>query len=148
MPNQMKTPTLRAAEYFQMGYSPQEVMEIMDQEKVVFPSFSGVLMEFLGKRNMSVDTLAGLSGINAASIYRFMNKERNPTRNALLRMAFAMQLSIQDTQVLLKSGNCASLSASRPRDLIIMDGLINMKYIDDVNQALIKRNMMDLSSRG
>ena len=50
--------------------------------------------------------------------------------------------------VLLKSGNCAALSASRPRDLIIMDGIINKKYFDDINNVLIEKGLTDLNSRG
>ena len=77
-----------------------------------------------------------------------MSKKRNPSRNALLRIAMGMELSLEETQVLLKSGNCAALSASRERDLEIMNGIINKKYYDEVNAALIKKNLPDLDGRG
>ena len=143
-----ETATEIAARYFEKGYTPEEVAELMKQEKMYFPSISGVLNELLGRKNKTVEALAELSGMNPATIYRFMNNERNPSRNALLRIAITLELSISETQVLLKSGNCASLSASRERDLIIMDGLVNKKYFDDINQALIDKNLTDLNSRG
>ena len=143
-----ETPTEIAAKYFEQGYTPEQVAEMMKSEKIYFPTIAGVLNELLGKRNKTVDALAELSGMNPATIYRFMNNERNPSRNALLRIAITLELSISETQVLLKSGNCASLSASRERDLIIMDGIVNKKYFDDINQALIDKNLTDLNSRG
>ena len=77
-----------------------------------------------------------------------MSKKRNPSRNALLRIAMGMELSLEETQVLLKSGNCAALSASRERDLEIMNGIIKKKYYDEVNDALIEKNLPDLDGRG
>jgi len=142
------TPTQRAAVYFERGYTPEQVVEIMKREKVFFPSIASVLNELLGKKNKSVEALAELSGLNAATIYRFMNNQRNPSRNALLRIAITLELSINETQVLLKSGNCAALTASQERDLIIMDGLVNKKYFDDINNTLIEKNLTDLNSRG
>ncbi len=143
-----KSQTQIAAEYLEKGFTPEEVVEIMKREKIFFPSIASVLNEFLGKKNKSVEALAELSGMNPATIYRFMNNERNPSRNALLRMAVTLELSLDETQVLLKSGNCAALSASRPRDLIIMDGIINKKYFDDINNVLIEKGLTDLNSRG
>jgi len=143
-----KTPTQTAVECFERGYTPEQVAEIMKREKIFFPSIASVLNELLGKRNKSVDALAELSGLNAASIYRFMNNQRNPSRNALLRIAITLELSINETQVLLKSGNCAALTASQERDLIIMDGLVNKKNFEDINNTLIDKNLTDLNSRG
>lgn len=141
------TPTKYASKLMEEGLSPEEVRSRFRQERVEFPSFTGVLNELLGKKGMSVDVLADLSGINPASIYRFMNKERNPTRNAIIRMAYAMELSLEETQVLLKSANLSTLSGTRDRDLIIMAGIINKNFIVDINQKLIDKGMTGLNTR-
>lgn len=146
--SEKESPTVMAAKLFSDGLSADEVRKKLEQDRVVFPSITGVINEFLGKKNISVDALADLSGINRATIYRFMNKERNPSRNALLRIAITLELSLEETQVLLKSGNCSALSASRERDLIIMDGIINRKYFSDINDMLIEKHMTDLNARG
>lgn len=142
------SPTVYAAKLIAKGYIPDEVTEIMKREKIVFPTISGVLNEMLGTKNLSVEVVAGRADIDPATIYRFMSKKRNPSRNALLRIAMGMELSLEETQVLLKSGNCAALSASRERDLEIMNGIIKKKYYDEVNAALIKKNLPDLDGRG
>ena len=140
--------TAYAADLIARGYTPDEVRDIMKHEKIVFPTLSGVLNELIGSKNLTVEIVAGRADIDPATIYRFMSKKRNPSRNALLRIAMGMELSLEETQVLLKSGNCAALSASRERDLEIMNGIINKKYYDEVNAALIKKNLPDLDGRG
>ena len=76
-----------------------------------------------------------------------MNKQRNPGRNVILRIAVALALSFEETQVLLKSGNCSLLSASRDRDLVIMEGIAQEKDYESINEELIARNMIDLNVR-
>ena len=119
------------------GYSLEEVELIMRREGITFPTIASVLNEMLGKRNMSVEVLAGFAGMDPATIYRIINRTRNPSRNGLIRMALAMGLSLDETQVLIKSGNCAALSGTRKRDLIILDGIINNKNFEKAKEILI-----------
>ena len=142
-----KTPTEIAAYYFEHGHSPEEVKEIMHKRKINFPTISQVMNEFIGRKNLSVESISTMSDINASTIYRIMNGERNPSRNAIIRIAMAMTLTFKETQVLLKSANCALLSAARERDLIIMEGIAQEKDYETVNEALKARNMSDLNAR-
>lgn len=116
--------------------------------QVKLPSLAGCLNEFLGKRRMNTDAMAELAGMNRASAYKILNGEMKPSRNVLLRIALVLELSFEETQVLLKCGERASLSASRPRDLLLMDGVINRRSIDDVNLQLQQNGFLDLYSRG
>ena len=141
------TPTMLAAYCFKKGYTPEEVKEIMQRRRILFPTISNVLNEFLERENMSVETLSDLSDIKKSTIYRIMNKQRNPGRNVILRIAVALALSFEETQVLLKSGNCSLLSASRDRDLVIMEGIAQEKDYESINEELIARNMIDLNVR-
>ena len=142
------SPTTYAAGLIARGYTPDEVAEIMKREKIVFPTISSVLNEMMGAKGLNMEDVAGRADIDPATIYRFMSKKRNPSRNALIRIAMGMELSLEETQILLKSGNCAALSASRERDLEIMNGIIKKKYYIDVNEALKKKNLPDLDGRG
>ncbi len=142
------SPTTYAAGLIARGYTPDEVAEIMRREKIIFPTISSVLNEMMGAKGLNMEDVAGRADIDPATIYRFMSKKRNPSRNALIRIAMGMELSLEETQILLKSGNCAALSASRERDLEIMNGIIKKKYYIDVNEALKKKNLPDLDGRG
>ena len=135
------SPTTFAAKLILEGHTPDEVKNIMESRKMNYPSVSSVLDEFMSKKNLSIDALADMSGVNSAVIYRIINEQRNPSRNILLRIAMALALSVEETQVLLKSGNCAPLSAARERDLIIMDAIIHGKNYDGVNELLVSKQM-------
>lgn len=134
-----KSPTELAAYYFEKGSSPEEVEAIMLKRKIRFPTISQVMNDFMGKKNISVERISDLSDINPSTIYRIMNSERNPTRNAIIRIAMAMPLNFHETQVLLKSADCSLLSASRERDLIIMEGIAQVRDYETVNETLRKR---------
>ena len=143
-----KTPTEMAAYCFEKEYSIDEVKEVMQRRKIIFPTISEVMNEFMGKKNMSVEDIADLSDINPSTIYRIMNKSRNATRNMIFRIATSLVLNIQETQVLLKSGNCSLLSASRDRDLIIMEGISQERDYESINETLKEKSMPDLNVRG
>lgn len=135
------SPTTFAAKLILEGHSPDEVKRIMESRKMSYPAVSNVLDEFMSRKNLSADALADMSGIDSSGIHRIMNGQRNPSRNILIRIAMALSLSVEETQVLLKSGNCAPLSAARERDLIIMDAIIHGKNYDGVNDLLVSKQM-------
>ena len=139
------TPTEFAAYYFEKGYTPEQVRELMSKKKLLFPTISEVLNEFMGREDVSVDKLSILSDIKKSTIYRIMRRERNPTRNTILRMAIALALNFEETQVLLKSGNCSLLSASRDGDLVIMNGISQSMDCEAINNELAARDMPDLN---
>ena len=141
------TPTMMAAYYFEKGYSVEKLKEVMQSKRVLFPTISEVLNEFMGRENMSTETLAILADVKPSTIYRIMKKERNPLRNTILRMAIALSLSFDETQVLLKSGNCAMLSASRERDLVIMKGITDGITYEALNDELDANNMPNLNAK-
>ena len=85
--------------------------------------------------------------MNPSTIYKYLNREENPSRNTLIRLALAMKITLEETQVLLKSGNRAALSGSRVRDVYIMDGIITKKDYDQVNAVLSKNGLLDLNAR-
>ena len=111
-------------------------------------TLSSYINYLMGRRNLSTDVIAELSAINRSSLYRILNgRTKSPQRNVLLRLALTMQLSFQETQDLLKYGCQASLSSQRGRDILISDGIIHHKSIEDVNERLRLYHFPDLYSR-
>lgn len=80
--------------------------------------------------------ISSLSDINPATLYRIVTNRLNPSRNILLRLALEMDLTLDETQILLQSKNCAALSADRPRDIVIMDAISHKRGVDGTNQDL------------
>ena len=111
------------------------------------PTLADVLNEYIGKRDMAIKTIAELSGINNSTIHRILNNEMHPSRNTLLRLAFILNLTFEDTQVLLKAGNRSLLSGSRERDRIIMQGIVQKRHLGDINEKLKRSGFNDLLSK-
>ena len=108
-------------------------------------SLPGYLNHLMGKRNISADVLAGLAALNRASLYKILNgTTKTPSRNVLLRLGLAMRLGFQDTQLLLKLGGRATLSGERKRDILISDGIIHKRSIDEINARLLRHKFSSL----
>lgn len=147
-PKDKNTATQYATDLIAQGYSPDEVKDILRNQHIAAPGIKRVLSDLIDSRGLTADRLADFVGIDPATIFRILKGTRNPSRNILLRIALVLKLSMEETQALLKSGNCASLSGSRERDLIIMEGIIHKHFIDEVNYMLTEKGMLDLNSRG
>ena len=123
--------------------SPTELMQRLPKS-----SLQSFLLGQAGKKKISTDALAELAALNRASLYKIMNgTTRHPQRNVLLRLALVLRLSFDETQTLLRYGGRAALSGSRGRDIIISDGIIKRRSIDEVNAHLQSHYFVDLYSK-
>lgn len=110
-------------------------------------SIGDYLYRFLSKTDRSVETIAGLAGLNKSSLYRILNAETTPQRNVLLRLSRILSMDFPETQMLLKIGKHATLSGSNPRDIIIMEGIIKNLDIMDISSNLARMGHTDLFAK-
>lgn len=136
------SPTHSVINLLKQGKSLENILE-----EVNLPSLGAYIFEFICKTNCSVEVIAGFADLNKTSLYRILNGEINPHRNVLLRLSRVLNMNIDETQQLLKCGNVALLSGRRPRDVVIMDGIIHNNDIADINENLEKHKMPDLFSK-
>lgn len=123
--------------------SPTELIQRLSKT-----SLHSYLLGVMGKKRISTDALAELAALNRASLYRILNgSTKHPQRNVLLRLALVLRLTFDETQTLLYYGGCAALSGNRARDIILSDGIINGRSIDEVNSRLKRHYFIDLYSR-
>ena len=122
------------------GYSIDEL-----SKRATMPSLASYLNEMMGRKHYSVEVTAGFAGLNPATIHKIITQKITPSRNALLRLALALELSFDETQALLKSGSCAALSGRRRRDLYIIKGLEEHMSFVEVNELLTDNGFADLS---
>lgn len=134
--------TVAVVNLIKQGYSIEEIAK-----KATLPTLASCLNEMMGRRNLSAQVTADMADINPATLHKIMSRKMVPSRNVLLRISFALEMSFDETQVLLKSGNCAALSGSRERDLYIIDGIENGKTYDVVNKMLTTHGLPDLYSK-
>lgn len=108
------------------------------------PKLSAFILPRLAALDMSVEDLGDYACIARSTVYRILDGKQKPMQDALLRMAFALQLDASDTQQLLKTGQRAALTASRPRDVAILYGLKNGLSLDEMDVILLERGMTPL----
>lgn len=103
---------------------------------IPLPSLSACLNELMGPSGLSATALAELASLHRSSVFRILSGETTPSRNVLLSLAIVLGLEYEEVQTLLKCGECAPLSGSRPRDVIILNGLVNKKSLGDIDDQL------------
>lgn len=108
------------------------------------PDLGKFLLKFIYKKDISIEALAGLADVNKSTVYRICENKMHPSSNVLIRLSRVLEMNIDDTQRLLKCGNLATLSGSRKRDVVIMNGIVNNKDIIDINNNLIEQGFPDL----
>lgn len=106
---------------------------------------SGYLEQLLNHHQMTKQSVIKQADFERAFGYQIFSGVRTPRRNALLRIALVMQLSLEETQRLLKIGQRGELYPKNRRDAAIIYCLINnVSLIDteilleDINEKLLK----------
>lgn len=139
---QKPSPTEMAISRLRDGVSITELLRETRE-----PSLGDYLYSFLCRLDCSVETIAGLAGLNKSSLYRILNGEVSPQRNVLLRLARILAMNLSQTQRLLKAGKQATLSGGDPRDIVIIDGILRGLDIMDINNNLTQNCFSDLFSK-
>ena len=95
-------------------------------------------------KDMSYDTLGVLAGSSRANVYKMMSGKSHPEKDMLLRIAFVLHMSLDETQQMLKSAHRTPLSSGNRRDICIMYGLMNRLEGDEIDAVLERRGMEPL----
>ena len=95
-------------------------------------------------KDMSYDTLGVLAGSSRANIYKIMSGKSHPEKDMLLRIAFILHMSLDETQQMLKSAHRTPLSSGSQRDVCIMYGLMNRLEGNEMDAVLQRRGMEPL----
>lgn len=105
---------------------------------------SELLNEQLGKRELSTEALFEQAGLSRAFGYKVLNGSRQPSRDTLLRLAFVLEMDIRSTQLFLKCGRHARLTAHDVRDVVIMKALNDKLSLSEIDALLLECNQAPL----
>lgn len=124
-----------------LGTSLSKITKIEDylQENASFlqvPSALNYLKECAAANNITLAQLIKASGIERTYGYHLLNGKKGLTRDKALAFAIARELTLKETNNLLKYAGFQQLYARSPRDSIIIFGLENNQSIDDINGSL------------
>lgn len=94
------------------------------------------LQELLQEHEMSIPDLIVKTILSKSFVYQVFSGKRNPGRDILLRIAFAMHLAIEETQRLFIIAGKGALYPKVHRDAIIMFCLEKGMSLDEANEFL------------
>ena len=117
-----------------------ELSEIMSKHEDAF--LNGVLSEelkrLLEKKQITRRSLIKASLLNEVYFYQILNGRKRPHRNKLLCITIAMQLTVDETQELLKVTGYAALYPRLPQDYIIIYGIERGMDVTKINELLFE----------
>ena len=76
------------------------------------------------------------SNLNSVYAYQILAGKRKPSRDKLLALCFAMNATLEETQILLRRNESATLYVKNRRDSIIIFALSRGHSLIQVNSAL------------
>ena len=101
--------------------------------QIGFTEYLSALME---KAGMTRSSLAAKAGLNRFYIYDIFSGRKIPSADKLVCIALAMQLSLEETQILLRLANRSGLYVRHPRDSVLIFAIQRNLSVDETNALL------------
>ena len=101
---------------------------------------TGLLAELYRQQSISKAALARRSGMSEVYLHQVFSGRRHPSRDRLICLCIGMELTLEDTQRLLRQASYAQLYPKLRRDAIISYGILHGMDLHAVNDALFTRN--------
>ena len=113
------------------------------------PTCARILRELLDHTGTSVPDWIARAVISKSYGYQILRGERIPGRDILLRTAFALSLSLKETQRLLAVGDCGALYPKVRRDAAVIFALnqkMSLLEAEELLSSLPERSLFDRES--
>ena len=101
-------------------------------------SVTEMLTGFYERRNMTKSQLAQRSCMSEMYLHQIFSGRRKPSRDKILCLCIGMDLSIEDTQWLLKEAAFAQLYPRIRREAIIYHGIVHHTPLNEINDKLFE----------
>lgn len=110
------------------------------------PTCARILQELLAHTGISASEWIARAVISKSYGYQILRGERIPGRDILLRTAFALRLSLKETQRLLAVGDCGALYPKVRRDAAVIFALnqkMSLLEAEELLSSLPERSLFD-----
>ena len=111
-----------------------------NQPYFVDRSITELLSELYDHQNISKAELARRSSMSEVYLHQLFSGRRKPSRDKLLCLCIGMELTIDETQRLLKEAAYAQLYPRIRREAIIYHGIVHHTPLDEINDKLFEEN--------
>lgn len=139
MNSEKKRTTLMMIERANSGESLEQMLKAIKQSR----KLPQILLPKMG--GMSNEVLADLAGCSRAYVYGIMKGTKHPEKDMLLRIAFVLGMSVDETQEMLQTAHRAALSSKDKRDICLIFGLVNGLDLETMDEVLMEQDQKPLS---
>ena len=115
-----------------------------NEECFMTGNVAAMLTGFYQKKNFSKAELARRAGMSEVYLHQTFSGRRRPSRDRLLCLCAALELTIEEIQQLLKQASYAPLYPKRKRDAIIEYGIVHGMTLSEINDKLYAENERSL----
>lgn len=138
----MQTITQKLLEGLKNADDIKTFLDLHEQE-FLSQTLTDYLNELMTDKNITVAKIAKNSGIGEY-VYKIFSGERRATRDVLISVAFGMELSIEETQLLLRIAKFAVLDSRERRDSVIIYALSHDMTVFECDDFLNENNLITL----
>ena len=103
-------------------------------------SVTELLSALYEKQNISKAELARRASMSEVYLHQLFSGRRKPSRDKLLCLCIGMELTIEETQRLLKEAAYAQLYPRIRREAIIYHGIVHHTPLEEINDKLFEEN--------
>lgn len=103
---------------------------------MVSGELSAYLSNILEKKGLVKSAIIKKTEMSEVMGYQIFSGVRNPSRDSLICLCIAMELTVEETQSLLQIGGFASLFPKNKRDVIIINGINSGLSVARINENL------------
>lgn len=101
-------------------------------------TLSEYLQRLLEEKHLERAQVVRMANLNETFGYQIFKGERNPSRNKVLQIAFAMALSLRETNRALSAAGVNALNCKNRRDAIIIFCIDRSCSLQKVNEELYR----------
>lgn len=101
-------------------------------------TLSEYLQRLLEEKHLERAQVVRMANLNETFGYQIFKGERNPSRNKVLQIAFAMALSLRETNRALSAAGVNALNCKNRRDAIIIFCIDRGCFLQKVNEELYR----------
>ena len=114
------------------------VDDFLDQQETTERSLADYLSGLLAAKRLERAQVVRMANLNETFGYQIFTGQRHPSRNKVLQIAFAMALSVRETNRALTAAGVARLDPKCRRDAIILFCIDRARSLQKVNEELYR----------
>ena len=130
----------------QTSTSASEALSCLDNFERISPLHE-LLARSMQKHQIGPQALSRAIDVERSTVYRLLSGDRLTTRNVLLRIAIVLNLSLTETQTLLRNSQRAELYELVRRDALIIFCMSNGFTLEKTESELLRKGEASLYER-